>query len=131
MARCANVAPAGVRSRMLAAGTKVEQGCCPRLRNRYAWAMWFGILFAIDAAVALVFLYFFLIGIADGSVSSFNIMLWLAILAGLAAILIGAPALRAHGQRPAANALLLVLAIPGFPGGLFVLALIVLQPRWN
>ncbi len=107
------------------------QGRCRRLRNRYACAMWFGILFAIDAAVALVFLYFFLIGLADGSVSSFNIALWLAILAGLAAVLIGGPALGAHGHRAAAYALLLVLAIPGFLGGLFLLAVIILQPRWN
>jgi hypothetical protein len=93
--------------------------------------MWFGILIAIDAAVALVFLYFFLVGIADGSVSSFNIVMWIAMLFGLAAILVGGLALRAHGQRAAANAVLLVLAIPGFLGGLFLLALIVLQPRWN
>src|SRR5262249_15218620 len=99
--------------------------------NRQACGVGVGVLFAVDGRVALVFLYFFLVGIADGSVSSFNIVLWLAILAGLAVVLVGGPALRAHGRRAAANALLLVLAIPGFLGGLFVLALIVLQPRWN
>jgi hypothetical protein len=89
------------------------------------------ILLAIDIAVAMVILYFFFIGLADGTVSSFNAGLWLTILVALAAILGGGAALNASGRRGAAIAVLLILAIPGFLYGLFVLALIVLQPRWN
>jgi hypothetical protein len=89
------------------------------------------ILLAIDVAVAMVILYFFFIGLADGSVSSFNSTLWLTILAALAAIIGGGAALNANGQRGAAIAVLLILAIPGLLYGLFVLMLIVLQPRWN
>ena len=40
----------------------------------------FRLFLAIDAAAALVALYFFFIGLGDGSVSSFNIAIWLALL---------------------------------------------------
>ncbi len=94
--------------------------------------MWaFRILFTIDAAVALVALYFFAIGIGDGSVSSFNITLWLALLGGIAAVLVVGLALNARGRRKAACAVLSILALPGLLGGLLVLGLIVAQPRWN
>ncbi len=89
------------------------------------------ILLAIDAAVALVALWFFFIGIADGSVSSFNIGLWLALLGGIAAILGGGWALNARGLRGAAIAVLSILAVPGLLFGLFVLAMVAFQPRWN
>jgi hypothetical protein len=101
--------------------------------ERLLWPrMWFfGLLLAIDVAVVLVVLYFFFIGLADGSVSSFNITLWLALLAGVAAILGGGWALNAKGQRGAAIGVLAILALPGFLFGMFVLAAVILQPRWN
>jgi multisubunit Na+/H+ antiporter MnhF subunit len=40
-------------------------------------------LLGIDLLVALVVLYFFVIGLADGSVSSFNMSLWLGLLAAV------------------------------------------------
>ncbi|MSP46637.1 MAG: osmoprotectant transporter permease [Xanthobacteraceae bacterium] len=88
------------------------------------------ILLAIDAVAALVALYFFFIGIADGSVSSFNIGLWLALLGSIAAIL-GGWALNARGQRRAAIAVLSILAVPGFLAGLLILTMLIVQPRWN
>jgi hypothetical protein len=91
----------------------------------------FRILLAIDAAVALVALYFFFIGLGDGSVSSFNIGLWLALLGGIAAVLGGGWALNAKGQRRAALGVLAILALPGLLFGLFILMVLVLQPRWN
>jgi hypothetical protein len=91
----------------------------------------FRVFLAVDAAVAAVVLYFFVIGIADGSVSSFNAGLWAAILAGVAAVLMGGWRLNASGKRGAAVAVLAILAVPGLLFGLFVLSLIVLQPRWN
>lgn len=93
--------------------------------------MFFGILLAIDAIAALVILYFFLIGLADGSVSSFNMSLWLGILAAVAAILGGGLLLKAKGQRIAANLVLLILATPAALYGLFFLSIIIFQPRWN
>ena len=93
---------------------------------------WFiRILLGIDAAAAAVILYFFVIGLADGSVSSFNAGLWAAILLGVAAIVGGGALLNASGKHGLAAALLLVLAIPAALYGLFVLLLIVAQPNWR
>ncbi len=83
------------------------------------------------AAVLAVALYFFVIGIGDGSVSSFNILLWLIMLVCLGCIVAGGYGLNARGQRGTATALLAVLAIPGLCAVLFILAVIVFQPCWN
>ncbi len=91
----------------------------------------FRILFGIDALAAAVIVYFFFVGLADGSVSSFNAGLWFAILAALAAILGGGWIANANGKRGAAIALLLVLAIPAVLYGLFILLIVIAQPRWN
>jgi hypothetical protein len=93
--------------------------------------MLFWILFAIDAAVALVALYFFVVGLNDGSVSSFNIHLWMAMLGGIAAVLGLGLFLNAKGYRRHANGVLMILAVPGIFSALFLLAMIILQPRWN
>jgi hypothetical protein len=93
--------------------------------------MFFRILLGIDAVAALVVVYFFVIGLADGSVSSFNMQLWLGILAAVAAILGGGVFLNAKRQRIAANLVLLILATPAALYGLFILSIIVFQPRWN
>lgn len=91
----------------------------------------FRILLAIDAAVAAILLYFFVTGIEDGSVSSFNIMIWLVMLGGIALVIGGALTLRARSQRLAANLLLAVPAAPALLFGLFILLAVLLQPRWN
>lgn len=91
----------------------------------------FRILFGFDVLVALVVLYFFVVGLQDGSVSSFNGGLWAAILAALAAVLGGGWLLKASGQHRAAIAVLLILGVPGFLYVLFVLSILIFQPRWN
>jgi hypothetical protein len=91
----------------------------------------FRVLWAFDAIVSAVFLYFFVVGLGDGSVSSFNMGLWVAILAVLAGVLGGGLMLKARRQRAAALALLALLAIPSALVGLFFLILIVANPRWN
>jgi hypothetical protein len=91
----------------------------------------FRILVGIDALVAFVALFFFAWGVSDGTVSSFNILLWLAILGGVAAVLAGGLWLNAYGQRWLANIVLLVLAIPAILYVVFFLSLIIMQPRWN
>lgn len=93
---------------------------------RTFWFLW-----AVDALVALVFVYFFFIGIADGTVSSFNIGLWLVILLVLGAVLLGSYGLRRAGRTGWAIALALVLAVPGLLYGLFFLILILSNPTWN
>lgn len=89
------------------------------------------ILLAIDAIVAAALLYFFVTGLEDGSVSAFNILLWLGLLGGMAAIIVGAYALKSKGRLLPANLLLFVPAFPGMMFGLFILAALILQPRWN
>lgn len=91
----------------------------------------FWTLYGIDAVIALIALYFFVAGLSDGSVSDFNILLWLAILGGLAAILGGGLRLKSSGHRGLANGVLLILAVPGLLYGLLILSAIILQPRWN
>ncbi|MEO8350606.1 MAG: osmoprotectant transporter permease [Chthoniobacteraceae bacterium] len=93
--------------------------------------MLFRILWWFDALIALVFATFFVIGIGDGSVSSFNIGLWLGILAALAGVLLGSKALRAKKHSVGAICVLLVLGIPGALGVLFFLVVLIAQPRWN
>ncbi len=89
------------------------------------------ILLTIDATVAAILLYFFFTGLEDRTVSMYNIEMWLALLGGAAAVIVGAYALKSKGRILAANAVLLVPALPGVLFGLFVLAAIVLHPRWN
>lgn len=91
----------------------------------------FWILWGFDAILALVVLYFFFIGLADGSVSSFNMGLWLFLLAAVAAILLGSLWLKSHGRPGLAKGVLSILAIPGFLYVLFMLVVLITKPRWN
>jgi hypothetical protein len=93
--------------------------------------MLFRILLGLDIVAAAIVVYFFLIGLVDGSVSSFNMGLWLAMLVGVAAVIGAGIALRRNGHTKLANLVLLVLAIPTFLYGLFVLVVIFSGARWN
>ena len=93
--------------------------------------MMFWILWGVDAVVFAIFVCFFFIGLADGSVSSFNMRLWLCILATIAALLWGSQALRTAGRETLAATLLGILAVPSVMFGLFFLAILILNPRWN
>lgn len=94
-------------------------------------ALLFRVLWWFDALIAGVAIYFFLVGLADGSVSSFNAGLWTVILLSLAAVLLGSRALRSAGQSKPAIALLLLLALPGILAALFFILVLVTNPRWN
>ena len=93
--------------------------------------MMFRILWGVDVVTALVALGFFVIGLGDGTVSSFNIMLWLALLAGLTAIVFGSNALQASGQHGLAFILAAVPGVPALLGCLFFAFLLVSGVRWN
>jgi hypothetical protein len=93
--------------------------------------MLFKALFAIDLLIAAIVIFFFFWGLSDGTVSSFNITLWLTILFSLAAIVGGGYALRSAGRTVLANLVLLVLAIPGALYGFFLLLVIFSGARWN
>jgi len=92
---------------------------------------WVRAIFVFDALVALVVLYFFVIGLADGSVSSFNMGLWLGILALVAAVLGGGWMLAAAGRPAFAASVLMVLFIPGLLYALFLLLVVLTQPNWH
>jgi hypothetical protein len=92
---------------------------------------WFWFLWAIDAVIAAVALYFFFSLAAGGRVGSFNILPWLAILAALAAVVGGSVWLRSIGQQVVAIVLLLGLAIPVALLGLFFLLLLILHPNFH
>ena len=83
------------------------------------WLPW-----GVDVVVALIFVYFFFVGLGDGSVSSFNIVLWLLILCVSAAVVGGSLALRASGRIVLAIALVTIVAVPSVLIGLFFLALL-------
>lgn len=86
---------------------------------------------ACSALTCAVGVAFFAIGIGDGSVSSFNIVLWLGLLATMGLSLFGGISLRARGRLGPAIAVLAFTAIPGLVAALFILLVLVTQPRWN
>jgi Na+/melibiose symporter-like transporter len=91
----------------------------------------FWVLWAINAIIAGIVLFFFFWGLEDGTVSSFNILVWLAMVAAVSAAVAGSLWLRAIGKAVIAIPFLLILAIPGVLLGLFFLVLIIANPRWN
>jgi hypothetical protein len=90
------------------------------------WVSW-----GISAVVTGIFVYFFFVGLADGSVSSFNMALWLVILSGVIGLTGGSLWLRKAGHPGAATLVASLLGIPGLLAGLFLLVLLIAQPRWN
>ncbi|MBX9792973.1 MAG: hypothetical protein K2Y02_01600 [Burkholderiaceae bacterium] len=99
----------------------------PSRRSRYVFAAFF-VCSALTAAVAGTF---FVIGLGDGSVSSFNLGLWLALLAVMGGSLWAGRVLRSKGKSGLAIAALAITAVPGLVAALFILLLLVTQPRWN
>jgi hypothetical protein len=96
-----------------------------------AVGFWFWLLWSINAVIAAIVLFFFFWGLNDGSVSSFNMLLWLALLGGVGLVIGGSLFLRAIGKPILAIVLSLLLAVPGLLMGLFFLVLILSHPRWN
>lgn len=91
----------------------------------------FWITWAIDALASAIALLYFLIGLADGSVSSFNIGIWIALLAALAVVLLGSLWLNTIGRPGLGTILLLVLAVPAALYALFLLLVIISGSKWN
>lgn len=92
----------------------------------YFWLLW-----GFDAIIALVVMYFLIIGLTDGSVSSQNMFLWLVIVVALIAILGGSYWLKTSGHMTAAKSVLYILAIPGLLYTLFLVIAIFSKARWN
>ena len=86
---------------------------------------------AVAAFVAAIVIFFFAWGVSDGTVGPDNFLLWLLILGAIGAVMWGGLKLRAQGQTAAGSLVLLLLALPGFAVGLFIVFALVMQPRWN
>jgi hypothetical protein len=84
----------------------------------------FWLLWAIDAIIASVALLLFFELLADGSVPSFVMGLWMTLLVALAAVIGGSLWLKSIGRRGLATILVLILAVPGI---LFLFALLFLH----
>jgi len=91
----------------------------------------FKILWGIDVIAAGVITWFFIVGLADGSVSSRNIKLWLFLLLAAGSILWISMLLKNHGHDKLAMLTVLILALPAIVYGLFVVLMASNNGRWN
>lgn len=89
------------------------------------------VTWGVAVIVAAIGVAFFAIGIADGTVSSFNIAIWIALLGGLAVVVFGSRALRQRGRTGAAIALAALLAVPAILFGALLVIAMVSGVRWN
>jgi hypothetical protein len=96
------------------------------LKLKLFWIFW-----GIDALICVIALVYFFLGLANGSVASFNIGIWMAGLAALTVIIVGSLLLKKHGHPIFGIVLLLVLAIPALLYGLFVFLFVVTGTTWN
>jgi hypothetical protein len=93
--------------------------------------IWFKILWAIDAAVAFAFFYFFVAGLGDHTVSFLNWKLWLLLGLVIFAVLYGSLWLKKKGQKTWSIILLILLAVPALLYILFILYAISGSFRWK
>ncbi len=93
--------------------------------------MKFWIPWIIDSVIAVVLLYFFVVGLLDGSVSSSNMRLWAAILLGLGCVMGVSLWLRSASHLNLAVALLLLPAVPAVIFVSLMLVAFVSGARWN
>ena len=91
----------------------------------------FWISWAIGVLVSTACVYFFAVGLMDGSVSSFNGGPWFVMLVTCAGVTGGSYVLKTGGRPGLALLLSLVLSVPGVLFGLFMLLILITNPRWN
>ena len=89
------------------------------------------VVWGMAVIVAAIGVAFFFIGVADGTVSSFNIVLWIALLGGLAVAVFGSRALQRRGRIGAATAVAAVLAVPALLFGALLVIAVATGVRWN
>jgi hypothetical protein len=71
----------------------------------------FGTLFALNVAVALGVFGFFIIGLADGTVTISNILIWGGVMGVLFSVPMAGWLLRVRGQRRLGTALLVPMLV--------------------
>ena len=93
--------------------------------------MKFWIPWGIALIVTVIFVFFFVAGLADGTVSSFNAGLWTVTMLCVIGVTGGSLLLKRAGRPGLAILLALVLAVPGLLAALFLLAVLISNPRFN
>ncbi|HZV44562.1 MAG TPA: osmoprotectant transporter permease [Saprospiraceae bacterium] len=91
----------------------------------------FWILWAFSALMSLIPIYFFFVGLADGSITSKNMGLWALILLIVAAVLVGTLWLKGTEHLGLAKIILILAAIPGLFTLLYFLIVITSKAKWN
>ena len=91
----------------------------------------FWLLWSFNALMALIPIYFFFVGLNDGSVSAANMGYWIMILLVVALVIGGSLLLRNANQMRLAKGLLIVAAIPGVIAIIFFAIVMIGKPRWN
>lgn len=91
----------------------------------------FGALFAINLAAALVAFAFVIVGLADGTVTTFNILIWAGILGLLFSMPFAAWLVRMRGQKRLGTFLLLPVAVVAVLGAVVMLILIANPLDWR
>ena len=91
----------------------------------------FWILWSFNALMALVPLYFFFVGLADGSISSSNMIYWVLILLVVAVVVGGTLWLRSMNLLPLAKGILMVATVPGVIAIIFFAIVLIGKPKWN
>ena len=88
----------------------------------------FWILWIFNALIALIPIYFFFVGLADGTVSSRNLGMWLILMLVVAVVLIAPFLLKAAHQMGLAKGLMIVAAIPGILAVLYFIVVMTMNP---
>jgi hypothetical protein len=93
------------------------------------WLFW--ITWGFDALICAITVGYFFFGLAKGLVASFNIGIWIAILAALTVILGGGLWLKMAGHPVLGTMLLLVLAVPALLCGFCLVLFVASGSTWN
>ena len=79
----------------------------------------------------MVPVYYFFIGLGDGSITSRNLWMWFFILLVVAIVLGGSYLLKAANQLALAKVLLILAAIPGILVLLYFVIVFTGKPNWH
>lgn len=94
--------------------------------NTFFWICW-----SLVLGATLVAFYYFFIGLADGSVSQFNMGLWMVQVLGLPALLWGTYWLKSQDRLKTALALLSIPSLMVAAYLIFLVAVLFGNNRWN
>ena len=90
------------------------------------WTSW-----SLAVLVELGLVFFFVWGLSDGTVSSFNIALWAGLLLGTSCVTGGSLLLKLKNHVGLATLVAMLLAVPALLAGLFLVIVLITNPRWN